>query len=82
IAVRPQHLRVREEGGPGSLSATVFALEHLGKESVIILEMPDRTKVRAIVDPGVRAPVGTALQLDFDMEDALFFDPTTGHAIR
>ncbi|MBV9635667.1 MAG: ABC transporter ATP-binding protein [Methylobacteriaceae bacterium] len=82
IAVRPQHLRVREEGGPGTLSATVFALEHLGKESVIILEMPDRTKVRAIVDPGVRAPVGTALQLDFDMEDALFFDPTTGHAIR
>jgi ABC-type sugar transport system ATPase subunit len=82
IAVRPQHLRVRDEGGPGTLPGKVFALEHLGKESVIILDLADLTKVRAIVDPGVRAPVGTILYLAFEMQDALFFDPTTGQAIR
>ena len=82
IAVRPQHLRVCDEGGPGTLPAKVFALEHLGKESVIILDLADLTKVRAIVDPHVRAPVGTALHVAFEMRDALFFDPTTGQAIR
>jgi hypothetical protein len=30
----------------------------------------------------VRAPVGTALHVAFEMLDALFFDPTTGQAIR
>jgi ABC-type sugar transport system ATPase subunit len=82
IAVRPQHLRVRDEGGPGTLPGKVFALEHLGKESVIILDLADLTKVRAIVDPGMRAPVGAILHLAFEMRDALFFDPATGQAIR
>ena len=82
IAVRPQHLRVCDEAGPGTLPAKVFALEHLGKESVIIMDLADLTKVRAIVDPGVRAPLGTILHLTFQMRDALFFDPTTGRAIH
>ena len=82
VAVRPQHLYVQSEANTATLPATVFALEHLGKESVIILEAANQAKIRAIVEPGVSARVGSTLYIGFDMSKGLFFDPDTGRAIR
>ena len=38
LGVRPQHLRVHTGPADGAMPVTVFAVEHLGRESVVILE--------------------------------------------
>jgi len=82
LAVRPQHLRVQQAASAEAMPATVFALEHLGKESVVIFDAPGQpAKLRAIVEPGFNARVGERLHVVPDMTQALLFDPQTERAI-
>jgi ABC-type sugar transport system ATPase subunit len=82
IAVRPQHVQVLGMPVATALPVKVFAVEHLGKESIVIFETPETTKVRAIVEPEFQARVGDALHIRFDPERVQFFDRGTGRAIR
>jgi ABC-type sugar transport system ATPase subunit len=82
VAVRPQHLRVQAQAAPEAMPVTVFALEHLGKESVVILDAPGQpAKLRAIVEPGFAARVGDRLHVVPEMAHALLFDPETERAV-
>jgi multiple sugar transport system ATP-binding protein len=63
IGVRPQHMAVASDETPDALPVTVFALEHLGRESVVIGEDASKRKLRALVDPGFIARVGDRLGL-------------------
>lgn len=74
LGVRPQHVQVTPEQRPGAMAITVFALEHLGKESVIIMETPGRDRIRAIVDPDFSARVGDRLYAFPDAGRGLLFD--------
>ncbi|MFO1069124.1 MAG: ABC transporter ATP-binding protein [Geminicoccaceae bacterium] len=78
LGIRPQHLEVREAGGPGTLPVSVFALEHLGRESVLILEGPGRDKLRALVPPEFDARVGQSLHVTADPARCHLFDPSSG----
>ena len=71
LGVRPQHLRIASEQN-GGLPVTVFALEHLGRESVLIMEDENRGKLRALVEPTFTARVG----------DRLFAMPDPAHCLR
>ena len=82
LAVRPQHLRVQAGPSPDALPVTVFALEHLGKESIVIFETPEHAKVRAIVEPKFNARVGERMYVAPEMSQALLFDPATEQAIQ
>ena len=73
LGVRPQHLRVSAEPNDG-LPVTVFALEHLGRESVLILEDGRQNKLRALVEPNFRARVGDRLFASPDPKHCLLFD--------
>jgi ABC-type sugar transport system ATPase subunit len=81
LGVRPQHLAVHPEPRPGALPASVFALEHLGKESVVILEDRERNRVRALVDPEFEARVGERLFVAPAHERCLLFDAADGRRI-
>jgi ABC-type sugar transport system ATPase subunit len=81
LGVRPQHLAVHAEPRPGALPASVFALEHLGKESVVILEDPARNRMRALVDPEFRARVGERFFVAPAPERCLLFDAADGRRI-
>jgi ABC-type sugar transport system ATPase subunit len=82
MAVRPQHLRVQASAAAEAMPVTVFALEHLGKESVVIFDAPGQAaKLRAIVEPGFAARVGDRLHVVPDMAQAVLFDPQTERAI-
>ncbi len=61
LGIRPQHMAVASHETPDALPVTVFALEHLGRESVVIGEDENRRKFRALVDPGFNAKVGDRL---------------------
>jgi ABC-type sugar transport system ATPase subunit len=76
LGVRPQHLAVATEPAAGALPATVFALEHLGKESVVIVEDAGRKRLRALVPPDFAAKVGERLFVMPDPARCLLFDPS------
>ena len=73
LGVRPQHLRISPEPN-GGLPVAVFALEHLGRESVLILEDERQNKLRALVEPGFKARVGDRLFASPDPKHCLLFD--------
>ena len=76
LGVRPQHLRIHSHPGEGTIPVTVFAVEHLGRESVVILEDDDRNRLRALVEPGFFGRVGDRLHAAPDPASCLLFDET------
>ena len=65
-----------------AMPVTVYALEHLGKESVVIFDAPGQAaKLRAIVEPGFSARVGEQLHVVPDMTQAKLFDPESERAV-
>jgi ABC-type sugar transport system ATPase subunit len=82
LAVRPGHVGVQTSAVAGSMPANVFALEHLGSESVLILDGPEHSKIGAIVEPRFRADVGDTLHVAPDVAQALLFVPASERAIR
>ena len=74
LGIRPQHLTVAGEASPATLSGTVFALEHLGKESIVIVDHAQHDKMRAIVAPEFNARIGDSMLLAPDLDRAFLFD--------
>lgn len=63
------------------MPSTVFALEHLGNESIVIAEAPDRSKIRAVVPAGFSARIGETLHLALDPAMVRLFDDATGRPV-
>ena len=74
LGIRPQHLHIRPDPADGALPVTVFAVEHLGRESVVILEDDSRNKLHALVEPGFAGRVGDRLHAQPDPAHCLLFD--------
>ena len=74
LGIRPQHLHIRPDPADGALPVTVFAVEHLGRESVVILEDDSRNKLHALVEPGFAGRVGDRLHAEPDPAHCLLFD--------
>jgi ABC-type sugar transport system ATPase subunit len=73
LGVRPQHVRVTEADAPGSLAVSVYAMEHLGRESVVIADDSSGNRLRALVEPGFHARIGDTLGFAPDPAFCLFF---------
>jgi hypothetical protein len=58
---------------PGAVPATVYALEHLGRESVVIADDASGNRLRALVEPGFHAKIGDRLGIAPDPAFCLFF---------
>lgn len=74
LGVRPQDMRVVPPQSAGALAAKVFAIERLGRESVLIAEGEKSIKLRVLVSPGFGARVGEPLCLAPDPARCLLFD--------
>ena len=74
LGVRPQHLRIQADATEAAIPVTVFAVEHLGRESVVILEDDERNKLHALVEPGFAGRVGDRLHAAPNPEHCLLFD--------
>ena len=74
LGVRPQHLRVHVDPSDGAIPVKVFAVEHLGRESVVILEDEGRNKLHALVEAGFRGRVGDRLHAGPEPAHCLLFD--------
>jgi len=74
LGIRPQDMRVVSPDADSVLKVKVFALEHLGRESIIVGEARDGAKARVIVAPSFAARVGEWLGLMPDPARCLLFD--------
>ncbi|HRY24588.1 MAG: ABC transporter ATP-binding protein [Geminicoccaceae bacterium] len=75
LGVRPQHLHVRAEGG---LPCAIFALERLGRETVLIVEDRARNRLRLLVEAEFEGRVGDPLDVAPDPARCLLFDDASG----
>ncbi|WP_027133780.1 ABC transporter ATP-binding protein [Geminicoccus roseus] len=73
LGVRPQDVAVVEPGTPSAMPVTVYAVEHLGRESVLIADDEQGAKIRALVAPGWTARVGERLSIVPDPARCLLF---------
>jgi ABC-type sugar transport system ATPase subunit len=55
---RPQHIAISSEAIVGSAPATVYAVERLGKENVIVLESETKETLRALTEPTTNYAIG------------------------
>ena len=81
LGFRPQHLSLSAEAEPGTLPCTVFALEHLGRETVLIMEDPERRRIRALVEADFEARVGERVNVAPDARHCLVFDSASGRRL-
>jgi ABC-type sugar transport system ATPase subunit len=73
LGVRPQNVSVASPDAENVLPATVFAIEHLGRESVLIADTGTAAKVRVLVPANFTARVGERLGLRPDPAHCLAF---------
>jgi ABC-type sugar transport system ATPase subunit len=78
LGVRPQHLTLSERKREGSLEGTIYAIERLGKETIVIVQFEGEKKCKAIVIPPFRHKMGDAIFVEPLAENVYLFDTETG----
>ncbi len=73
LGVRPQHIDINRTKTDGSIPGTVFAIENLGKESVIILHDTAGHDYRVLVGPDHGYSVGESTYMCPDLSQAHLF---------
>jgi ABC-type sugar transport system ATPase subunit len=70
VGFRPQHIAISSQAIAGSAPATVYAVERLGKENVVVLEGETKETLRALTEPTANYAIG----------DRVFLVPDPSHA--
>ena len=81
VGVRPENIHVSSEPVAGWHPAEVYVTELMGNETFVFLRL-GAEKVIARAPAEFRAEMESQVWIKIEMEKALFFDPTTGTAIR
>ena len=81
LGIRP-HLMCLSEPGPTALPLTVYAIEQLGNEAIVICDGPSSEKIRVVVPAGFTAPIGSRLDATFSGDVVRLFDAASGRVLR
>ncbi len=73
LGVRPEHVLVHTEAGPGLIEATLDIIEPLGSNSLLWLNIAG-SPISALVKSEDIHPLGSKLHLEFDISKASVFD--------
>ncbi|MEM7441783.1 MAG: ABC transporter ATP-binding protein [Pseudomonadota bacterium] len=76
LGIRPQNLRLREDGDDGAITAAIEINEYLGEHSILSLRDGDK-ELRAMVPPTVTASEGESIELSYRSRDVMVFHPET-----
>jgi ABC-type sugar transport system ATPase subunit len=80
LAIRP-HLMRLSEPGEAAVPMTVYAIEQLGNEAIVICDGPAGERIRVIVPAGFTAPIGARLDATFDGASGRLYDPATERVV-
>jgi ABC-type sugar transport system ATPase subunit len=73
LGVRPQHVALTEKQPEGALPVTVYAVERLGKENVVVVEDQAKNAFRALTEPSDKLAIGDRVFLVPDVSKAFVF---------
>jgi ABC-type sugar transport system ATPase subunit len=73
LGVRPQHVALTEGRPDGALPVTVYAVERLGKENVVVVQDEARNTFRALTVPSDKIAIGDRVFLSADVSKAFVF---------
>ena len=74
LGIRPQHVRIDPRPGPDRIEATVYAVENLGREVVVLVRDEHEHVYRILSDRDRSVRVGDAVHVALDMRFAFLFD--------
>jgi len=80
LGIRPHQARLAE-AGPGCLPVTVYAIEHLGNETIVVCNGPGGDRFRVIAPPGFSASIGERLDAAIDGTKVRLYDVHTERAL-
>ncbi|MDS0300755.1 ABC transporter ATP-binding protein [Halogeometricum sp. S1BR25-6] len=81
VGVRPEDMRLVENGGGGGMPSEVTVVEHMGNENFLYAKMGE-VDLTARVPSKMRPPEGSRVRFDFDEEDLYLFDADTQESIK
>jgi len=77
LGIRPEHLAIAPEG---DLKATVYVVEPLGREDLVVLRV-DENELRVLVPSPFRGEVGQTVGVRLERSKLHLFDPQTEQAL-
>lgn len=80
LGIRPHQTHLAP-AGPGTLPLKVFAIEHLGNETIVVCDGPGGDRFRVIAPPGFAAAIGDRVDAAIDGDRARLYDPATERAL-
>ncbi|MET0483423.1 MAG: ABC transporter ATP-binding protein [Aestuariivirgaceae bacterium] len=73
VGIRPEDIVLGATGSSAILNGEVYVVEPMGNETLVVIRLGEE-KLSARARRGFRAPVGSAIGVTFDADDACFFD--------
>ncbi len=73
VGIRPEDIVLGAAGVAANLNGEVYVVEPMGNETLVVIRLGEE-KLSARAPRGFRAPVGSAIGVTFDADDACFFD--------
>jgi ABC-type sugar transport system ATPase subunit len=77
LGVRPHHIYLSQEPNPQAFSATVYTVEQMGKEAIVIINDEKGEKIKVSTQPQLAPRRGDTIWAGLDKDQILLFDPTS-----
>lgn len=78
LGIRPQHMCLLAEPTEHAFEAEVYAVENLGKESIVTVTDTTGEKSKILTGPDVDLRMGEKVYVRIDKEQTVFFDSKSG----
>ncbi len=78
LGVRPQHIMLSEKKQNGMLKGSIYAIERLGKETVVIVEFNGEKRFKALITPPFKHKMGDVIYAIPRSDYVYLFDASTG----
>jgi multiple sugar transport system ATP-binding protein len=80
LGIRPESIRVGQQGRGGSFNARVVSIEPLGQSNLLVCEI-NQQLFTCLVDPTMQLEDDSLVDITFEKEMMHFFDPQTGASL-
>lgn len=81
LGIRPIYIYISKPGEGQTISGEVYVFEDIGESGILTVQIGDAL-IRVELSPGYSFKLGEKVNITFDLEKILIFDPTTGERIK
>jgi len=81
LGIRPIYIDISEPAEGQTISGEVYVFEDIGESGILTVQIGDAL-IRVELNPGYSFKLGEKVNITFDLEKILIFNPTTGERIK